>query len=182
MSRIAFFLADGFEEIEGLTPVDMCRRAGIEVVTFSMMDELLIKGSHGIKIYADEMFGEGKYDDFDMLALPGGGIGTKNLESHEGLLAELKRAYDAGKYIAAICAAPRIIGRLGFLEGKEATCYPGNEEHLTGAVYRSDVKAVTDGRMITARGMGAAFEFGTHIITALEGKEKAQAILDQIQF
>ncbi len=182
MSRVAFFLADGFEEIEGLTPVDMCRRAGIEVVTFSVMDELLIKGSHGIKVYADEMFGEGKFDGFDMLVLPGGGAGTKNLESHEGLLSELKKAYEAGKYIAAICAAPRIAGRLGFLKGKKATCYPGNEVHLEGADYRSDCKAVTDGKIITARGMGASIEFGAQIVAALEGEEKAQAILDQIQF
>ncbi|MBO4375141.1 MAG: DJ-1/PfpI family protein [Lachnospiraceae bacterium] len=182
MSRIAFFLADGFEEIEGLTPVDMCRRAGIEVVTFSVMDELLIKGSHGIKLYADEMFAPGAYDGFDMLVLPGGGLGTQNLEKHEGLLAELKKAFDSGRYIAAICAAPRILGRLGFLDGKNATCYPGNEEHLKGAVYHPECKAVTDGKLITARGMGAAVDFGKEIIAALEGKEKAQEILDQIQF
>ncbi len=182
MSRIAMFLADGFEEIEGLTSVDMCRRAGIEVVTFSIMDDLLINGSHGIKLYADEQFGEGKFDGFDMLVLPGGGLGTQNLEKHEGLLSELRKAFDAGKYIAAICAAPRIIGRLGFLEGKNATCYPGNEEHLKGASYHPELKAVTDGKMITARGMGAAFEFGKEMITALEGKEKAEAILEQIRF
>ncbi len=182
MSRVAFFLADGFEEIEGLTPVDMCRRAGIEVVTFSVMDELLINGSHGIKVYADEMFGRGKYDSFDMLVLPGGGLGTQNLEKHEELLDELKKAYEAGKFIAAICAAPRIIGRLGFLSGKKATCYPGNEEYLLGADYRSDCKAVTDGKVITARGMGAAVEFGAQIITALEGEERSKEILDQIRF
>ncbi|MCR5650477.1 MAG: DJ-1/PfpI family protein [Lachnospiraceae bacterium] len=182
MSRIAMFLADGFEEIEGLTSVDMCRRAGIEVVTVSVMDELLIKGSHGINVYADEMFGEGKYDGFDMLVLPGGGLGTKNLEEHAKVLAEVKKAHDAGRFIAAICAAPRIIGRLGFLEGKKATCYPGNEEHLKGAEYLPQCKAVTDGKMITARGMGAAMEFGKEIITALEGKEKAEEIMDMIRF
>ncbi|MBR5376663.1 MAG: DJ-1/PfpI family protein [Lachnospiraceae bacterium] len=182
MSRIAMFLADGFEEIEGLTSVDMCRRAGIEVVTFSIMDELLINGSHGIRLYADEMFSEGCSDDFDMLVLPGGGLGTQNLERHEGLAGELKKAFDAGKYIAAICAAPRVIGRMGFLKGKNATCYPGNEEHLEGAAYHPELKAVTDGKLITARGMGAAIEFADEIITALEGKEKAQSILDQIRY
>ncbi len=182
MSRIAMFLADGFEEIEGLTSVDMCRRAGIEVVTVSIMDDLLIKGSHGIKLYADEMFAKGGYDGYDMLVLPGGGLGTQNLENHEDLPDELKKAFDAGKYLAAICAAPRILGRLGFLDGKNATCYPGNEEHLKGAVYHPELKAVTDGKMITATGMGAAVEFGKEIITALEGKEKAETILDQIRF
>ncbi len=182
MSRIAMFLADGFEEIEGLTSVDMCRRAGIEVVTVSIMDDKLIKGSHGIRLFADEMFTAGGYGDFDMLVLPGGGLGTQNLEKHEGLAKELKEAADKGKYIAAICAAPRVLGNMGLLEGKQATCYPGNEKFLKGAEYHPELKALRDGKYITSRGMGAAIEFASEIIAALEGPDKAKEILTQIQF
>jgi len=124
MSRIAMFLADGFEEIEGLTAVDMCRRAGIGVVTVSIMEDTLINGSHGIRLFADEMFDGIKYDDFDMLVLPGGGLGTQNLEKHERLKKVIADAAEKGKFIAAICAAPRVLGNMGLLEGKKATCYP----------------------------------------------------------
>ena len=117
-----------------------------------------------------------------MLMLPGGGLGTENLEKHEGLKEELKKAAENGKYIAAICAAPRVLGKLGLLNGKKATCYPGNENFLEGAEYHKELKAVTDQKFITARGMGAAIEFAYEIIQALSGKEKADEILAQIQF
>ena len=182
MSRIAVFFADGFEEIEGLTPVDMARRAGIEVTTVSIMDTQIIEGSHRIFIKADEMFKEGSYDEYDMLLLPGGGVGTQNLEIHDALHNELKKAYENGKYIAAICAAPRLLGKLGLLKGRKATCYPGNEGFLEGAEYHPELKALSVGKMITARGMGAATEFGAEVIAALSGREKADEILRQIQF
>lgn len=181
MSRIAVFLADGVEEIEALTPVDMLRRAGIEVRTVSVMEGQEIKGSHGILFKADEMFEAGNYDDCDLLMLPGGGLGTENLEKHEGVLEEIKKAAENEKYIAAICAAPRILGKLELLKGKSYTCYPGNEKFCKGGRYRSELKAVTDGKFITARGMGAAVGFGTQMIMALCGGDKAEEILEQIR-
>ena len=179
MSKMAVFLADGVEEIEALTPVDMCRRAGIEVRTVSIMDTKEIKGSHGITFFADELFEAGAYGDCDLLMLPGGGLGTENLEKHEGLLEEIKKAEAEGRYLAAICAAPRILGKLEMLKGKNATCYPGNERFMKGARYHAELKAVTDGKIITAR--GAALGFGTQIIMALCGGDKAEEILETVK-
>lgn len=181
MSKMAVFLADGVEEIEALTPVDMCRRAGIEVRTVSIMETKEIKGSHGITFFADELFEAGAYGDCDLLMLPGGGLGTENLEKHEGLLEEIKKAEGEGKYLAAICAAPRILGRLELVKGKNVTCYPGNEKFMKGARYHAELKAVTDGMIITARGMGAALGFGTQIIMALCGGDKAEEILETVK-
>ncbi|MBR5422246.1 MAG: DJ-1/PfpI family protein [Lachnospiraceae bacterium] len=183
MSRAAVFLADGFEEVEALAPVDMMRRAGITVTTFAVGGSIDVYGSHGIKVEADtSLAAAGGFGEFDLLMLPGGGDGTKNLEQCARLLEELKTADEAGKMIAAICAAPRILGRLGMLEGRRAVCYPGNEEHLKGAELHPECRVVADGRYITARGMGASIEFGAAIIEALEGKDKADDILKRIQF
>ncbi|MCR4908782.1 MAG: DJ-1/PfpI family protein [Lachnospiraceae bacterium] len=182
MSKIAIFLADGFEEIEGLTSVDMCRRAGIEVTTVSVMETKKIMGSHKIPVEADAMFNEVNFDDMDLLLLPGGGLGTENLEKHAGLAELLKKADSQGKKLAAICAAPRVLGQLGLLNGIEATCYPGNEDKLKGAVLKNEKKAVRDGRFVTGKGMGASIEFAAEVISLLEGEEKAGEILKQIQF
>ncbi len=183
MKKIALFLAEGFEEIEALTPVDMCRRAEIEVTTVSITGETEVKGSHGIPVKADTILREmGELSEYDMLVLPGGGAGTQNLEESGELAELLKKADKEEKRIAAICAAPRILGKLNLLQGKKATCFPGNETFLNGAEYHPEKKAVIDGRFITARGMGAAVEFGAAIIEVLEGKEKAEEILKKIQF
>ncbi len=182
MSKIAVFLADGFEEIEGLTSVDLCRRTGIEVTTVSIMETKRIMGSHGIPVEADAMFDEVNYDEMDLLLLPGGGLGTENLEKHQGLAELLKKADSQGKKLAAICAAPRVLGQLGLLKGIEATCFPGNEDKLTGAVVRQDKKAVRDGRFVTGKGMGASIEFAAEVITLLEGESAAQDVLKKIQF
>ena len=182
MKKIAVFLADGFEEVEGLTPIDMCRRAGIEVTTVSIGDSLNIHGSHDIIIKADRLFNEVNYDEMDMLLLPGGGKGTENLENCEKLLDLLKRADSDGKILAAICAAPRVLGKLGLLKGQRAICFPGNEEYLEGAEIAKGEKTVISGRFVTARGMGAAVEFGAAVIESLLGREKAEEILGIIQF
>ncbi len=180
--KIAVFLADGFEEIEGLTVVDMCRRAGIEVTTVSITDTREIMGSHGIPVRADALMKDTDFDGMDMLVLPGGGKGTENLEQCAPLTELLKKADAEGKLFSAICAAPRVLGRLGLLEGKRAVCYPGNEKWLKGAEYAADEKTVIDGRYVTGRGMGTAVEFSAAIITQLLGAEKAEEILRQIQF
>ena len=181
MKKVAVFLADGFEEIEGLTPVDLCRRAGIEVTTVSIKPDKNIMSSHGIPITADKLFEEVDYDEMDMLLLPGGGEGTKNLESCDKLNKLLKEADEKGKFLAAICAGPRVLGKLGLLNDHKATCFPGNEEFLTGAECVPD-KAVRDGRFITGKGMGASIEFALEVVGALVGEETAKDISQKIQF
>ncbi len=130
------FLATGFEEVEALTAVDLLRRADIQVKTVSIMEDKLVYGSHGIGVEADILFKEGLYDRCAMLILPGGMPGTINLCNHGELNEELKLFYEAGKPIAAICAAPMVLGRAGLLSGHEATIYDGMEEELAGAVVR----------------------------------------------
>ena len=118
MSRVYVFLADGFEEIEGLTVVDLLRRAKVETEMISIMDTKQVKGSHGIEVSADSMFADQTYEDAELLVLPGGMPGTLNLGNHEGLCTLLKKHYEEGKKIAAICAAPSVFGQLGFLNGR----------------------------------------------------------------
>ena len=182
MKKAVVFLADGFEEVEALTPIDMLRRAGVEVTTVSIKESLDINGSHNIVVEADKLFEDVNYEEIDMFILPGGGLGTENLENCDKLEKILIKANDDGKFISAICAAPRVLGKLGFLKGHKATCYPGNEKYLEGAEYDVDAGAVTDGRFVTARGMGTAIEFGSAVISQLLGEEKAREIEAQIQF
>ncbi len=182
VKKAAVFLADGFEEVEALAPIDMLRRAGAEVTTVSIKDSLDINASHNIVIRADKLFDEVDFGGMDMFILPGGGLGTENLENCDKLLELLKKADAEEKFISAICAAPRVLGRLGLLKGRRATCYPGNDKYLEGADYCPQEKAVTDGRFVTARGMGAAVEFGSAVIAQLYGAEKASEIEKQIQF
>lgn len=173
MSKACVFLADGFEEIEGLTVVDILRRAGVDTVTVSVMGRKQISGSHGIPVGADEVFGDSDMDDADLLVLPGGMPGTLNLKAHEGLK-ELLRKFDSEKkYIAAICAAPSILSELGMLKGRKACAYPSFEDTLDCAEVRK-VPVVTDGHITTGRGMGAAIPFALRLTELLCGKEKAE--------
>ncbi len=180
--RMAVFLAEGFEEAEAIVPVDIARRAGIEVTTLSITDDIYVTGSHNIQVKADELLSNVDTEAYDMLMLPGGVPGTPNLESSDAVKSALTNAHQAGKYIAAICAAPRFLGDLGILDGKKATAYPGNEDHLKKAEYLREAKAVTDGKVITARGMGCAAEFGREIVTALVNEETAEKVLEAIQY
>lgn len=171
--NVCVFLADGFEEIEGLTVVDLLRRAGVHVTTVSIMKETTIHGAHQIDVIADEVFEHMEFDETDMLVLPGGLPGTTYLGEHEGLCALLKQFHEKKKYLAAICAAPRIFGRLGFLEGKRAISYPAMEEELRGAeIVREPV--VADGHIITSRGMGTAIDFALKLIEILCGEDEAE--------
>ena len=175
MKKGYLFLADGCEEIEALTPVDLLRRAGIEVTTVSISDRLEVTGSHRIGMRADVLFGDQDFSDADFLILPGGMPGTKYLGAHEGLCTLLKDAAKKEIWICAICAAPSILGDLGLLEGREATCYPGMEPRLTGA--RTLLKEVVrSGRFITSRGMGTAIPFALEIVSVLESAEQAEAL------
>ena len=150
------FLADGFEEIEALCPVDIMRRAGIEVRTTAIGTRREVRGAHNITVSADMLFSELHIEGTpELLMLPGGMPGATHLREHDGLCTLLKTASAAGSRLAAICAAPFILGELGLLEGREATCYPGFEERLFGAKV-SPKGVVTDGNITTATGMGVA--------------------------
>lgn len=174
--NVCVFLADGFEEIEGLTVVDLLRRANVNVTTVSITKELIIHGAHKILVQADKLFEDIKdYAQYDMLVLPGGMPGTLHLQEHEELGDLLKEFYTQKKWIAAICAAPIVFGKYGFLKGEKATSYPGFEEELVGADYVTEPVVISN-RVITSRGMGTAIAFSLALIEQLEGKEKAEEI------
>ena len=175
MSKVCVFLADGFEEVEGLTVVDLLRRAGVEVVTVSIMKKKQIEGAHGIQVLADTLFEDMDYSRVDMLVLPGGMPGTKHLKDSEKLAELLTEWNGDSKKLAAICAAPSVLGELGFLQGKKAVCYPGFERSLHGAVIGKN-PVETDGHITTSKGPGTAMEFALRLIELLEGTEKAAEV------
>lgn len=175
MKKAAVLLADGFEEIEALTAVDLLRRARIYVDTVSISDDYMVHGAHGINVQTEDLFEEVNFAEFDMIILPGGMPGTKNLEEHKGVLRVVKDFHENGKYIGAICAAPGILGAMGILKGKRAACYPSVEERLSGAVIMK-VPVIQDGNIITSRGMGTAIDFALKLIEVLTDKLKAEEI------
>jgi 4-methyl-5(b-hydroxyethyl)-thiazole monophosphate biosynthesis len=175
MKKIFIHFADGFEEIEALAPVDILRRAGCDVTIVSMMGRKEVTSSRGVKIVADKLFEEMIYAEADMLVLPGGMPGSKNLDEHHGLKDKIVEANKSGKWIAAICAAPMVLGHLGLLKGKKATCYPGNEPDLVGATV-TGAPVEKDGNIITAKGAGVSVKFGLALAEVLVGKEKADEI------
>ncbi|MCR5157331.1 MAG: DJ-1/PfpI family protein [Butyrivibrio sp.] len=172
MAKTGIFLADGFEEIEALTVVDLLRRAGIEITMFSIMGKKTVTGSHGIEVTADAQLEDCDFDELDMVILPGGQPGTTNLYNCSVLTDAVKAFNGAGKELAAICAAPTVYGRLGLLNGKKACCYPGCEGDLTGADVQTTEVTVCD-NFITSRGMGTAIPFGLAIIEHFQGKDAA---------
>lgn len=204
---IVMFLAPGFEEVEALAPLDLLRRAGLKVVTVAvreaktniLMSRLAnigvsacnlwdeaptVTGSHGITVTADLTesaftgYLNGKFAP-EAVILPGGMPGTTNLDASPTVERALELAAAKGSYLCAICAAPLVLGKRGYLNGKRATCYPGFEEYLTGATVGG--KVIRDGRIITAAGMGVAQEFGFEIISALVSPEKAGEIREAIR-
>ena len=175
MSKIIMFLADDFEEIEGLTTVDVLRRAGEDVTTVSINGGKIIKGSHNIKLYADAVIDEVDTGSFDAVVLPGGMPGTTHLMECDAVIETVKNYAGAGKLVAAICAAPSVLGKAGVLEGKKATVYPGFEKNLGGADYVKN-EIVRDGNIITAPGMGRAFDFALEILSYLRDDETAANI------
>jgi len=175
MKQLFLFLAAGFEEIEAIATLDILRRADLNVDSVSISNEKSVTGAHGITVEADRLFSEVDFSEADMLILPGGMPGTKNLNAHDELKTLLLAHSKAGKQLAAICAAPMVLGQLGILEGKEATCYPGNEVHLKGAIL-SEYMIVQDGNVITASGPGVAAEFALQIVEHYFGDEKMEEI------
>lgn len=180
---VYMFLADGFEEIEALCPLDLLRRAGVNVTTVGVGAKV-IRGSHGIEVIADITTFEAEKmlskNPSDMVILPGGMPGTLNLQADPTVNLFIKNAFDDNKYIAAICAAPMILGELGLLEGKEAVVYPGFEDKLKGTII-SNKKVSVDGKFITAKGMGVSTEFGLTLVELLKDKETADNLASAIQ-
>lgn len=179
MSRALVFLADGFEEIEGLTVVDLLRRAGVGTQTVSISGKTEVKGSHGITVLADIVFEEMDHSGTELYVLPGGMPGTKYLAAHKGLGKLLREAAASGKKVAAICAAPSVLGGLGLLSGRKAVCYPGFEDQLEGAeVTRQSVEV--SGNITTSRGMGTAIPFALSLVAQMTDPETAEELGRQI--
>lgn len=181
MSKTAIFFATGYEEIEALTVVDILRRAGEEIVMVSVTDERRVTGSHGIEVTMDQTLSEVSFDETDVIVLPGGMPGTKNLEACEALMEQVDAFVKAGKTVAAICAAPSILGHRGHLKGKKACSFPDMESHLEGADVSRE-PAVIDGNIVTGRGMGVAIPFGLAVLEKLQGKEAAEEMAAKILY
>ena len=170
MEQIFVHLAEGFEEIEAITIIDVLRRAGLIVVIVSVTGNKIVKGSHHIEINTDCLFEEVDYTTGKMIILPGGMPGSKNLNEHIGLKLKINEFFKSGKLLGAICAAPIVFGNLGILMGKRAVCYPGYEDQLLGAKVGSSPLMV-DNNIITGRGVGAALQFSLEIVAILLGEE-----------
>jgi 4-methyl-5(b-hydroxyethyl)-thiazole monophosphate biosynthesis len=181
MAKVYIFVANGFEEIEGLTVVDLLRRANIEIMMVSITGDLYVTGSHHIEVKTDALFENIDYSEGEMLVLPGGMPGTKNLAEHAGLDQLLKQFQAKGKKLSAVCAAPSVLGSKGLLKGKNATCFPGYEDALLGANVRNEA-VITDGNVITSKGMGTAIDFSLAIIKSISGEAEAMKIAKAIQY
>ena len=175
---VLVFLAPGFEESEAICPIDILKRASLDVVTVSITDDREVQGAHGITLKADITLSQLPVCHPEAVVLPGGMPGTKNLDACGELKKLIRAANDDGVLVCAICAAPMILGKMGLLDGKKATCYPGFEQYLEGATVGGRVR--TDGNVITACGMGAAVEFGLAITEVLKGKSTAEKIKDAV--
>ena len=180
MAKVAVMMATGYEESETLTIVDLLRRAGIDVKMVSIMGRLQITGSHNISVNTDILIEDIK-EEADMLVLPGGMPGTNYLRDHEDLAELLKKQYEAGKWVAAICAAPSVLGGLGFLKDRKATSYPGCLDGISVGEYTEEPVAV-DGNVVTSRGVGTAIAFALKLIEVLISKEKADEIAASIVY
>ena len=182
MKKVYVFLADGFEDVEALIPVDVWRRGGLEVVTVSTTEFPLVQTAHGVNIEADIMFEQGDFSDADLLFLPGGMPGASNLFAHKGVCKAIVDQFAAGKQVAAICASPAVVlAPLGILEGKRATCYPGFEKDLEGATYTGQLVTV-DGNVTTGEGPAAAFPFAYDLLGQLTSPQKANQIAEGMRF
>lgn len=180
MAKVYVFLADGFEEVEAITQVDLLRRAGINVVTVSVTGQNQVHGSHGIDIIADILF-EGNLLDADMLVLPGGMPGTSTLMEHSGLRDLIIKYNDSKKYLAAICAAPSVFGVNRLLVGKKVTCYPGYEQNLLDAIIVNQ-PVVEDDNFITSKAAGTSIDFGLALVRKLCSKEVADQIKESLHY
>lgn len=173
--NVFLFLANGFEEIEAVATIDVLRRGGVTLTTISIHDTLQVTGAHEMVLQADELFTDVDFSKAEMLILPGGMPGTTNLGNHSGLTKLLLNQNKKGGLIAAICAAPSILGKLHLLRNQTAVCYPGFEDQLLEA-YIGKEDVVISGNIITAKGPGLAIAFGLTLLAKL----KSQAVADQV--
>lgn len=171
MENVYVFISDGFEEIEALTAIDVLRRAAINVEVVSITGQEKVTGAHDVPIICDSLFDAAAYGDASLLLLPGGMPNAGTLSEHEGLKKVVKDFYVSGKPVAAICAAPIVLGKQGLLKGKKVTCYPGFEPFLDGAVITGE-KVIKDGNLITANGPGSAMCFALAVVELLCGAQK----------
>lgn len=182
MAKVYEFLANGFEDVEALAPVDILRRGGLDVKTVSVTGSEYVESCHGVTIKADLVFEKaGNFSDAELLMIPGGMPGAKNLNEHEGVRKALKKQFDEGKLVAAICAAPMVLGSIGILKGKKATCYPGFEKFLTGANYTAKLFE-HDGNVVTGEGPAASFPYAYHILSLFIGEKKTKEIEDGMMY
>lgn len=181
MKKIGIFMADGCEEIEGLTVVDIVRRAKMEIVMISITGKREVTSSHQVTFLTDALAAEVDYDTLDGIVLPGGMPGTLNLQADETVNKVIRQFAAEGRLVCAICAAPSVLGAAGILEGKWATCHPGFEEKLTGAKVE-EKEVVVDGNVITSRGMGTAIPFALSLVSQMVSEEKAQELAQSIIF
>ena len=182
MAKVYVFLANGFEDVEALIPVDVLRRGGVEVVTVSVTgDSQVVESAHRVQMVADAMFEDCDFADADLLLLPGGMPGASNLNDHEGVRQALLDQAAAGRRVAAICAAPLVLGGLGLLRGKRATCYPGFEQTLEGATYTGELCTV-DGLVTTGEGPAAAFPFAYALLSQLVSREVSDQVAVGMRF
>ena len=172
MEKVFIFLTTGFEEIEALATMDILRRGGVNIHSVSLTGDKMVTGGHQMTVTADCLFGEADFTDAQMLILPGG---TVKINEHDGLKREILAFAGKGKLLAAICAAPMVLGGLGLLKDKRATCYPGYEQYLTGAQV-TDAPVVVDGNITTGRAAGYTFEFALELLSQLTGKEVADEV------
>ena len=181
MAKVGIFFADGCEEIEGLAVVDICRRAGLEIETISIMGRDIVAGSHRIKFQTDAVFEDVDFDTLDGVILPGGMPGTLHLLDHATVNEVIKKFAGEGKLVAAICAAPSILASLGLLEGRNATAHAGFQDKLAGAVVH-DEEVVVDGNITTSYGLGGAIPFALELVRQLAGPAEADRIQNAIAY
>ena len=176
---VFMLLGTGFEETEAITPLDLLRRAGVNILTVGI-DGKVITGSHKIRVEADITLDEMDLTDMEMIIIPGGMGGVASLRACPAALEALKFAWENRKYVAAICAGPSVLADLGITDGLKATCYPGQERNMGSAVVDSSAAFVVSGNLITGASAGCAVPFGLALVEALKGKETAEKIKDQI--
>lgn len=180
MTTIIVHLAEGFEEMEALIPVDVWRRAGFQVKMVSITQNLVVMGSHQIKVIADELFEDCDYSQANMLFLPGGMPGAKNLDAHPGLRKQLINFAQNGKMLGAICAAPLVLGHNELLKNKKATCFPGFEHELLDAIV-TGASVESDGQIITGKGAGIAMDFALEVVKKFKGEQFALELARKMQ-
>ena len=175
-TMVYIILGKGFEPMEAVAPCDILRRGGVEVC-FAGIGGKLIEGGHGISVQADCTVEQMKLADTDMVLLPGGLGGVESILGCQAALDAVKRAWDGGKYVAAICAGPTVLAKLGITAGRRATCYPGCETQMPGTEY-TPVQAQQDGKLITGQAPGASFAFGLKLLAALRGEQTAADVAE----